>query len=134
MIPVARPIEDVIADLRKLLVRKLPGSNAVAASWSVVNQAGELIESAKRVFIEDTEERNIPVLRDKTAKFLRDAYVWKTHGEYYAACRRIHAIADAFHVESVTWREVQTVDDITKEDLPEVRIPVLPDEPSGTDL
>lgn len=128
MIPVARPIEDVIADLRKLLVRKLPGSNAVAASWSVVNQASEMIKSAKAVFAEDEAERKV------AAKVGRDSYVWKTHGEYYAACRMIHAVADAFHVESVTWREVQTVDDITKEDLPEVRIPVLPDQPSGTDL
>lgn len=105
-IPVARPIEDVIADLRTKLVRMLPGSQAVSASWSVLNQSAEMIDMAKNTFAEDEASRAQRAEGSPGKKFALDTFLWTKHGEYYAACRMVHALADAFKVESVVWKEV----------------------------
>lgn len=106
MIPVARPIEDVYTDLSKKLVRMLPGSQAVRASWSVLNQSHEMIRMALGVFGEDKAEREAKTAGDEAKRFTMDTFLWKSHGEYYAGCRMIHALADAFKVESVFYKEV----------------------------
>lgn len=103
MIPKGRPIEDVADELSKRLVRVLPGSQAVQASWSVLNQASELMHMAKTWLDKHEAEQN------EVKKRTYESYMWIKHGEYYAACRMIHALADAFHVESVTWVEVPDV-------------------------
>lgn len=106
LIPVGRPIEDVINDLRGKLVRMLPGSQAVYASWSVLCQADEMIDMAKNVFAEDEEGRVKRAEGSDGKKFALDTFLWKTHGQYYAACRMVRALADAFKVPNVEWKKV----------------------------
>lgn len=105
-IPVARPIEDVIADLRTKMVRMLPGSQAVQASWSVLGRSQEMISMALNTFAEDEESRTKRTEGSEGEKFALDTFLWRSHGEYYAACQMVRALADAFKVESVTWKEV----------------------------
>lgn len=105
-IPVARPIEDVATDLRNTMVKMLPGSQAVQASWAMLGASQEMIAMAKNIFAESNASREARAEGSAGKKFALDTFLWKSHGEYYAACRMIHALADAFKVESVIWREV----------------------------
>lgn len=90
-IPVARPIEDVVADCRKIFISKLPGNKMVGAAWGAFCEARELYDFAQQV------------IDDKKAH--SDLYLWQHFGQHYAAAKVIRAIADGLGVENVVWRE-----------------------------
>lgn len=78
-----RPIADVIAELRPKIQAKLPGSPAIAASWSVLHECAEAIEMGTLILAEDD---------------LPDHTRWSTHGEVRLASTVIRRMADAFKV------------------------------------
>lgn len=80
-----RPVEDVIDELRKLLVKKLPGSQAIHAAWGTVNRAAELIKMAKAIINEDEPT---PTRRHEQ------------YGQIYAATTIVREVADAFRVSN----------------------------------
>jgi hypothetical protein len=80
-----RPIADVIAELRPKLMTKLPGSPALAASWSVLNECAETIESNATV-------------AEITGEQLPDYSRWIAAGETRLASTVIRKMADVFKV------------------------------------
>lgn len=90
--PVARPIEDVVADCRKIFISKLPGNKMVGAAWGAFCEAHELYDFAQRVI--------------DNKKAHSDLYLWQHFGQHYAAAKVIRAVADGLGVPNVTWREV----------------------------
>lgn len=85
-----RPIADVIAELRPKLMAKLPGSPAVAASWSVLNECAGTIEMALSMLADD----DLPVHSR-----------WIAHGEMRVASTVIRKVADAFKVPVMTCQQ-----------------------------
>lgn len=90
MIPVARPLEDVIADCQKIFISKLPGNKMVAAAWAAFCHAWQEYDFAQQV-----------IDRDEAS----GTYLWLNHGRHQAYAGVIRKIADGLGVENVVWRE-----------------------------
>lgn len=79
-----RDIGEVVDDLRKLVVRKLPGTNKMTnAVWACLNEAAEMISFSKGVLTEDN---------------LSDYRRWMAHGEIQACSRIIRDMAEQLGV------------------------------------
>lgn len=93
-IPVARPIEDVVADCHKIFISKLPGNRMVGAAWGAFCEAWREYEFAKGI-----------ITTEEIANRHSDTYLWLHHGKYQAYAGVIRKIADGLGVENVVWRE-----------------------------
>lgn len=82
-----RPIAAVYTELRLKVQAKLPGSPAVAASWSALHECAEAITTGNLTLAEDD---------------LPDHTRWATQGEVRLASTIIRKMADAFKVPVMT--------------------------------
>lgn len=80
-----RPIADVIADCRKVIVRRLPGNRMVQATWSALNRAAEAVDMARSA-LDSPHEEGDRLYRATCA------------GEHYVGAMVVRGIADALDV------------------------------------
>ena len=84
-----RPIADVIAELRRLFIAKLPTRDpGTMACWSVLNECAELIEIARDAREEQYDRTDVGMQR----------YLAGKAGEHYVAAMNVRRIADAYGV------------------------------------
>lgn len=81
-----RPIGDVITDLRAKVQSKLPGSPAVAATWSAVNECASRIKEANEALAEDD---------------LSDSRRWMSTAEVSLASSILRRVADSMKVPTM---------------------------------
>lgn len=97
---VVREPEEIIEELRKMIVSKLPGNRERKAVWTTVNEAWRIISFAKIVLDEEKEKgrpsSDHPALSNRT---------WEYHGQVYAATCIIRRVADEMGVSNFKTRE-----------------------------
>lgn len=91
-----REIEEVIEELRQLLVKKLPGSQSVRAAWATVNECGRMVEFGKQKLERMAENPG----EDELTKATRRHFLFMAHGEIYAATTIARKVADEFKVSN----------------------------------
>ena len=84
-----RPIEDVIEDLRDLLVKGLP--RKTLASWGTLGECESIIAEADWFFRDREEGDQQP----------SELSTWIAHGKKYAAMRIIRKLADNHGVPNI---------------------------------
>ena len=89
---VIKDIPELIAELNKLIMPKLPGGRPVQTVWGVLCEASRARTEAMS-FLEDEEDG----LNNR---------VWKLYGEIQVADRIIRKIADGMGVDNFKMREV----------------------------
>lgn len=99
-IPVARPIEDVVADCQKIFISKLPGNRMVGAAWGAFCEAWREYEFCLSVIEDERNEKR------------SDYYLWMHHGRLSMCMAVIHKIADGLGVENVVWREASNASSV----------------------
>lgn len=81
-----RPLADVTADCRKIMMGKLPGNRMVKATWAALCEASSIARESE-VLIDDDH------VSDRERRIMI--------GERYAAARIVRKIADALGVPNV---------------------------------
>lgn len=92
---VVKEVPELVDELNKLIMPKLPGGRERKTVWGVLCQASEMYSMAHRVVIEHAEGTEPP-----------DSFIWTKHGEHYAAAMIIRKIADGMGVDNFKLREV----------------------------
>ncbi len=92
---VVKDIPELVEELNKLIMPKLPGGKERGTVWGVLCRASEMYSMAHKVVIEHAEGTEPP-----------DSFIWTKHGEHYAAAMIIRKIADEMGVDNFKLREV----------------------------
>lgn len=96
---VVREVGEVVEELSKMIMAKLPGSPAMKAVWTTVCEASRMIKHAEFCLAEDEkEEPGQPGMLSQS--------FWKHHGEIYACSTIIRRVADEMGVSNFKLREV----------------------------
>lgn len=115
-----KEIPELVDELNKLIMPKLPGGRERKAVWGVLCRASEMYSMAHKVITEHAEGTEPP-----------DSFTWTTRGEHYAAAMIIRKIADEMGVDNFKPREVP----LERPEQPVLReVPVVPmpdGDPSG---
>jgi hypothetical protein len=91
---VIKEIPELVDELNKLIMPKLPGGRERQTVWGVLCEASRLYSF------------NHSIITDEEEKATSDSFLWKAHGEHYAAAMLIRKIADGLGVDNFKLREV----------------------------
>lgn len=112
-----KEIPELVEELNKVIMPKLPGGRERGTVWGVLCEAARIYSFADGVITEEEAKS--------------DSFVWKAHGEHYAAATVIRKIADGMGVDNFKLREVP----LERPEQPVLReVPVVPmpdGDPSG---
>lgn len=89
---VVKEIPELVDELNKLIMPKLPGGPDRQTVWGILCEASRIYSFAHGVITDEKDHS--------------DPFVWKHHGEHYAAAMIISKIADGMGVSNFKLREV----------------------------
>lgn len=106
-----KEIPELVEELNKLIMPKLPGGKERGTVWGILCEASHIYSMAQRC------------LRHAEGTEPPDSFTWTKHGEYYAADVIIRKIADGMGVDNFKLREVP----LERPEQPVLReVPVVP--------
>ena len=118
---VVREIEEVIAELSKVIIPKLPGGPPLAATWTTVCEGARIIHFAKAVLAEKDED---------PGKGL-SVRAFEYHGQIHAVTTILRRVADEMGVSNFKLREVPVEPETLPGDKPRGHLGAGDEAPPG---